>query len=96
MIYYYNKNVEVEYDPEKDRTNLNKHGLSLASFVDLDWDSAKVRKDERAGYGETRYVAAAKLAGRLHITCFTLRGDIFRVISLRRANKREYRAYYGS
>ena len=96
MIYYYNKDIEIEYDPVNDQTNLSKHGLSLASFVDLDWEKARIRKDQRTGYGETRYVAAANLAGRLHITCFTLRGEIFRIISLRRANKREYRAYYGS
>jgi uncharacterized DUF497 family protein/uncharacterized protein (DUF4415 family) len=89
MIYYYNKHIELEYDPVKDQTNHIKHGVSLVSFVDLDWERAKIRKDERTGYSETRYVAAANLAGRLHITCFTLRGEIFRVISLRRANKRE-------
>jgi len=96
MIYYYNKDIEIEYDPVKDQANLIKHGLSLASFVELDWEKAKIMKDQRTGYGENRYVAVANLAGRLHITCFTLRGEIFRVISLRRANKREHRAYYGS
>lgn len=54
MIYYYNKDIEIEYDPVKDQTNLSKHGLSLASFVDLDWEKARIRKDQRTGYGETR------------------------------------------
>jgi len=88
--------MKLEYDPVKEQLNLNKHGVSLARFVDLDWDKASITTDNRKSYDETRYIAAAELKDRLHITCFTLRGSIFRVISLRRANQREQRAYHDS
>jgi len=96
MIYYYNKTMKLEYDLAKEQLNLRKHDISLARFVDLDWDTARVFKDERTDYGEARYVAAAELANRLCIACFTLRGDVFRAISLRKANKQEYRSYHDS
>jgi len=88
--------MKLEYDPVKEQLNLNKHGVSLARFVDLDWDKASITTDNRKSYDETRYIAVAELKDRLHITCFTLRGSIFRVISLRRANQREQRAYHDS
>ena len=38
-------------------------------------------------------LALALLAGRLHAACFCIRGDAFRVISLRKASDREVRRY---
>ena len=61
--------MKLEYDPVKGQLNLNKHGVSLARFVDLDWDNASITNDNRKSYGETRYIAVAELEDRLHITC---------------------------
>ena len=88
--------MKLEYDPVKEQLNLSKHGISLARFADLDWDKASITQDNRKSYGETRYIAAAELKDRLHISCFTLRGNTFRVISLRKANQREERTYHDS
>jgi len=32
----YNKSVEIEFDPNKDAVNIEKHGLSLANAVKLE------------------------------------------------------------
>ena len=88
--------MKLEYDPRKEQLNLSKHGISLARFVDLEWEKASITNDNRKSYGETRYIAVAELEDRLYIACFTLRGSAFRVISLRRANQREQRAYHDS
>ena len=47
----------------------------------------------RKSYGELRHVAIGYIHGRLHVLVFTKRGQTVRVISLRKANKREERAY---
>lgn len=60
---------------------------------EFDFSSALFTKDERRAYAETRYVDLGLLHGRLHVLCFTETGDGIRVISFRKANDREVRAY---
>ena len=83
--------MNFEWDPEKDRINIAQHGLPFAAARDFDWQGAQVFTDDRQEYGETRFQARGMLAGRLHFVVFTLRGDRLRIISMRRANKRERR-----
>ena len=60
---------------------------------EFDFSSALFTKDERRAYAETRYVAMGLLHGRLHVLCFTETVDGIRVISFRKANDREVKAY---
>jgi len=85
--------VEIEFDPAKDRINLEKHGISLAAAADIDLDGAIVIEDRRFDYGEPRFLAYAPIAGRLHVLWFTMRGSVVRAIGLRRANRREGNKY---
>ena len=50
-------------------------------------------EDERRDYGEPRIRVFALLDGRLHIAVVTPREDALRVISFRRANRKEARIY---
>lgn len=43
--------------------------------------------------GELRHFALGFINGRLYALVYTLRGDVLRVISLRKANKREVKYY---
>lgn len=81
------------FDPEKDRSNLAKHGISLAAALDFDWHHALVRADTRQTYGEDRYQAIGYIEDRLYVAVFTYRADTLRMISLRKANAREVRDY---
>ena len=85
--------MKVEYDPAKDASNRVKHGISLAEAQRLDWDAALTVPDTRRRDGEERYVATAPLEGRLHVAAFTVRADKLRIISLRKANRREITRY---
>lgn len=49
--------------------------------------------DDREDYGELRMKALGFIGVRLHVLIFTERGDKIRVISLRKATKREVEAY---
>ena len=85
--------MQIEFDPAKDRINLIKHGVSLSAAAEIDLDSAIVIADRRFDYGESRFLAYAMLAGRLHVLWFTVRGSTVRAIGLRRANRREREKY---
>ena len=83
--------MQIEFDTTKDAANVQKHGVSLAVAAELDWESALVWLDSRKAYGEERQSALAlmQLQGRVYFVAFVDRGDVRRVISLRKANNRE-------
>lgn len=85
--------MRFESDPTKDQLNLDKHGVSLSLASDLDWDAALLWIDDRREYGETRILALAPWTSILYYVAFVDRGNVRRVISLRRANRREVRRY---
>ena len=85
--------MKIEFDQAKDVTNQAKHGVSLALADELDWEAALVWVDGRFEYGELRMIALAPNSGILYYVAFVERGELRRVISLRRANRREVRHY---
>lgn len=86
--------MRIEFDAGKDAKNQIKHGVSLALAADLDWQNAVVWVDRRFEYGETRVIALAPKEAVLYYMVFVERGSLYRIISLRRANRREVK-YYG-
>lgn len=85
--------MNFEFDPIKNASNQIKHGLSLAMAVELDWEAALVWVDDRFDYKETRMVALALQTDILYCVAFVDRGAARRIISLRRANRREVKHY---
>ena len=88
--------MQIEFDTAKDASNQEKHGLSLALAVQLDWDASLVWVDDRYEYGELRMIALAPDTGILYYVAFVDRGEARRIISLRRANRREVKHYVQS
>ena len=85
--------MRIEFDPAKDSTNQEKHGASLSVAIELDWEAALVWVDERFEYGETRMIALAPRVNILYCVAFVDRGEVRRIISLRRASRREVKHY---
>lgn len=85
--------MKIEFDPVKDAKNQREHGLSLGEVHILDWDHAVYRADARKDYGEERLQAFAYGTGdkKPYVVVLTIRGEHVRIISFRRANKREER-----
>lgn len=81
----------IEYDPEKDLANRQKHGLSLARAKDM--DILAILEDDRNAYGEVRYRAWGLIDRQPHCLAFTYRDGHLRAISLRRAHKKEFERY---
>jgi uncharacterized DUF497 family protein len=85
--------MEIEFDPEKNRRNIQERGIDFEQAQAFDWDTALVWPDTRQDYGEDRFIALGQIGERLHSLVFTVRSDAVRVISLRKANRREDRLY---
>jgi uncharacterized protein len=85
--------MQIEFDPVKDASNQAKHGVSLALAAELEWDDALVWVDTRYEYGELRMIALAPEINVLYYVAFVDRGEVRRIISLRRANRREVKYY---
>jgi uncharacterized protein len=85
--------MHFEFDPAKDAANQAKHGLSLAMANELDWESALVWVDDRFEYNELRMIALAPQTETLYFVAFVDRAPARRIISLRRANRREVKHY---
>ena len=88
--------MRFEFDLSKDKANQAKHGVSLVLAVEFDWEAALVWVDGRFEYKETRMIALAPGSGILYYVAFVDRGEVRRIISLRRANRREVKHYVES
>ena len=85
--------MRIEFDPAKDAANSARHGVSLSMARELDWDAALAWIDHRFGYDEMRMIALAPKTNTLYYVAFVDRGDRRRIISLRRATRREVKHY---
>ena len=85
--------MEIEWDHTKNARNILLRGLDFANVAAFDWDNASYELDLRNHYGELRVIATGFCEGRLTVLVFTPREGLYRIISWRRANKREKRRY---
>ena len=85
--------MAIKFDRRKNARNIAERGLSFERVTDLDWSTAIIREDTRRDYREPRLLVMARLDGRLHAAVVTPRGEDLRVISFRKANRREARLY---
>ena len=87
--------MRFEWDPEKARRNIAKHGLSFEEAATAFGDPLSLTKfDPDHSEDEDRFVLlGASHAGRLVVVSHTHRGKRIRLISARLASKRERRTY---
>ncbi|QDH58611.1 BrnT family toxin [Pandoraea pnomenusa] len=85
--------MDIEFDAIKDQANRVKDGLSLALAEAFELETALVEIDDRNDYNEERFIALGLIGDRVHVMVFTVRGEAIRVISLRKANRREVKRY---
>jgi uncharacterized DUF497 family protein len=85
--------MKIEFDPEKDESNLAKHGVSLGMAGQLEWDTAITWPDTRENYGEDRQCGIGYIDLTLYFVAFIDRDPVRRIISPRRANRKEVKRY---
>jgi uncharacterized DUF497 family protein len=85
--------LELEWDEAKRLKALYERGVDFADVVGFDQASLQTFADLRFEYGEPRFNTYGYLDGTLCTYCWTPRGGRTRIISMRRANDRERKAY---
>jgi hypothetical protein len=87
--------MEFDWDPAKSEGNLQKHGISFRVATQVFDDPDRRYSDStREGEGESRALVIGQISdGRLFTVVFTMRNDVTRIISARRARHAERRAY---
>lgn len=83
--------MAIEFDPDKDATNLAKHHISLARAAEM--EIQVFIRDSRRDYGEVRYRSWGLIDGQAFCLVFTERNGQMRAISLRRAHDKEMRRH---
>ena len=85
--------IKYAFDPAKEAVNRAKHGVSLALAEILFSEPHISITDDRFEYGETRQLAFGFIQNRLFVCVYADQKEKRRIISLRRANKREVKRY---
>lgn len=85
--------MDISFDPTKDASNREKHGVPLSLAETIDWSDVLCRPDDRRDYGELREIGFAVIEDRLYVVVFVQRGDVMHIVSLRKANSREVTSY---
>ena len=86
--------MEFEFDLNKSRANLAKHGLDFRSAQLLWLDPMRLEIRARTEGEEERWALIARLLDKIWTAVWTPRGVAVRIISVRRARKEE-EALYG-
>ena len=85
--------IRIEFDTIKNERNIRERGLTFGRAAEFDFETALIEIDDRNDYGESRFTAIGMLDDIPHVLVFTMRSDVLRVISFRKANKREVQRY---
>lgn len=89
---YYTKCMKFQWDDRKSQVNLEKHGIDFKAASGLWGDPNRV--EIQAPYPlESRRVLIGRIGKKLWTSVFTLRGSEVRIISVRRARKKEAQLY---
>ena len=91
----YNDGVTIIWDENKNKRNIQKHGLDFSDAVEVFSSAMLVRLDTRNEYGEDRWIGLGVLRNTVVVVVYTEdnRTNLIRIISMRKALKHE-REYY--
>lgn len=90
--------MEFEWDAEKERINIAKHGLDFSTAALVFADPSRIERfDELHSIYEDRYITIGQINGIavVVVVVYTERRDAIRIISARLATRREKEVYYG-
>ncbi len=87
--------MRFEWDEQKRKVNIRKHGFDFADAKQVFAGPMLVRLDMRQDYGEDRWIGIGITHGRVVVVVYTERddGETIRIISLRKALKHERKRF---
>ncbi len=81
--------MEFEWDQAKHALTVQERGIGFDSASRIFQGRVVMWKDDRHDYGEARFRAVGEMEGAILHVVFTWRGVARRIISVRRANRKE-------
>lgn len=86
--------MNLEYDPAKARSNLSKHGISFEEAVTALFDENALAMEDIDSEEESRWLLIGMSNNaRLLTVVYTLREESIRIISARKATRKEVNDY---
>ena len=88
-----------EWDDAKEQITISKHGIDFSTAALVFSDDSRIEKyDDAHSDDEDRYITIGQVHGTMIIVMvvYTEREEAIRIISARRATKREEEAYYNA
>lgn len=86
--------MQCEWDEKKNQANIRKHGIAFEDAVDIFNHPMLSKVDDRADYGEERWVAIGRIHRLTGVVVYTERvDDVLRIISARKAIRKEVQHY---
>lgn len=86
--------MRFEWDERKRKSNLRKHGIDFVGCEAIFAGTVKTMIDDRADYGEERFVTFGLLDDRVVAVVHTEAADTIRVISIRKATRHEQALFF--
>ena len=88
--------MTLQYDERKNVINLRKHGIPLEDgLVAINDPDAIVLFDEKCSDLEERFVAIGRCGSVILFVSFTMRDEVEKIISVRKAEREEEERYWG-
>lgn len=85
--------MKFEYDEKKSQINKEKHKIDFVEAQKLWQDEEAIVVPANIVDGEERYALISKILKKCFVAIFTMRDDIYRIISVRRCRKNEEKNY---
>ncbi|SEA54834.1 BrnT family toxin [Paraburkholderia sartisoli] len=85
--------MQIEFDTVKRDKTLVERDLDFARAAEIFAGRQFTAEDLREDYSETRFTTVGKLGWRMVVMVWTPRGEVRRIISMRKANEREKARY---
>lgn len=86
--------MKFQYDPAKARSNRRKHGISFADAEGVFYDDLAIHLEDAFAEDEDRWLAVGMgSTNQILVVVYTLRDNEIRLISVRRATRREVQDY---
>lgn len=90
--------MRFEWDENKNRENIRKHGLDLADAWEAFAGPLLIALDDRKEYGEDRWIGIGMLRGRIVVVTYAEEVEgIVRIISVRKAasdERKQFEQYF--
>ncbi|MGI0479760.1 BrnT family toxin [Geminocystis sp. CENA526] len=83
---------KFEYDPNKSQSNVTKHEIDFLEAQKL-WQDEDLLEIPAKTETEPRWIVIGKLKEKHWTAVITYRGDMIRIISVRRAKNKEVKLY---